>query len=199
MKNVLFLFAATLFLSAATLSKPKPFKVDVAKSTFQWTGKKVTGSHWGYVKIADGTFELEKGKVVGGMFNIDMTTIDCQDLKGGGADKLIGHFKSDDFFSVEKFPKATLKIKTVTANTSAANNFDVVADLTIKGISKEISFPATIAFDAKTKMVSAKADFNVNRTSYDIKYGSGSFFQGLGDKMIEDNFNVKVNLVAVGK
>jgi polyisoprenoid-binding protein YceI len=172
---------------------PAPFTVDVAKSTFKWTGKKVAGSHWGYVKFSDGALQIEKGILKGGSFNVDMATIDCQDTQGEWGQKLVGHLKADDFFGTDKFPKSTLVIKTATSK--GANQYDVIADLTIKGISQEIAFPATVTIDGVT--ANATANFSVNRTQYGIKYGSGNFFQNLGDKAIDDNFNVEVNLVAV--
>jgi polyisoprenoid-binding protein YceI len=177
------------------MHKPAPtnFVVDAAKSTFKWTGKKVAGTHWGYVKFSDGTLQLEKGILKGGSFNVDMTTIDCQDTQGEWGQKLVGHLKADDFFGTDKFPKSTLVIKTATSK--GANQYDVVADLTIKGVAQEITFPATVTVEGLT--ATATANFSVNRTKYGIKYGSGSFFQNLGDKAIDDNFNVEVNLVAV--
>ncbi len=193
MKKV-FIFAAfaVLALSSATLLKPTNFKLDVAKSTFKWTGKKVTGEHWGYIKFSDGTLSVEKGKVKGGTFNVDMTSIDVQDVKGDGAGKLAGHLKADDFFGSEKFPKATLVLKTVTPKTG--NNVDVKAALTIKGITNDISFPAVITV-TKTD-VKATATFKVDRTKYGIKYGSSSFFDKIGDKAIDNEFTVDVNIVA---
>jgi polyisoprenoid-binding protein YceI len=193
MKKV-FIFAAfaVLALSSATLLKPTNFKLDVAKSTFKWTGKKVTGEHWGYIKFSDGTLSVEKGKVQGGTFNVDMTSIDVQDTKGEWGAKLAGHLKADDFFGSEKFPKATLVLKTITPKTG--NNADVKAALTIKGITNEVSFPAVITV-TKTD-VKATATFKVDRTKYGIKYGSGSFFDNLGDKAIDNEFTVDVNIVA---
>jgi polyisoprenoid-binding protein YceI len=193
MKKV-FIFAAfaVLALSSATILKPTAFKVDVAKSTFKWSGKKVTGAHWGYVKFSDGTVSVEKGKVIGGTFNVDMTSIDVQDTKGEWGAKLAGHLKADDFFGSEKFPKATLVLKSITAKTG--NNYDVKAALTIKGITNEVNFPATI--DVTKTDVKAVANFKVDRTKYGIKYGSGSFFDNLGDKAIDNEFGVEINLVA---
>jgi polyisoprenoid-binding protein YceI len=187
---------AVLALTSAALLAPATYKVDAAKSTFQWTAKKMTGSHWGNVKFSGGTINVDKNAVTGGSFEMDMTSLDCQDLKGEMAGKLVGHLKSDDFFSTDKHPKATLTIKSITATLGKSGNgtHDVKADLVIKGISKEVSFPATIAMAGN--QVTATADFNINRTLYDIKFRSGSFFENLGDKAIYDDFNVKVNIVA---
>ncbi|MFM2285794.1 MAG: hypothetical protein RLZZ543_1291 [Bacteroidota bacterium] len=110
--------------------------------------------------------------------------------------KLLGHLKSDDFFSVEKNPEAQFEIVKVEAASDAAsgNNSTVTGNLTIKGIAKSITFPANITIEPA--QLTAKAEFNIDRTEWDIKYGSGKFFQDLGDKMINDEFTVKFNLTA---
>jgi polyisoprenoid-binding protein YceI len=195
MKKVLVLSVFAL-IGLMSMTKPGPtsFKLDATKSTFKWTGKKVTGSHWGYVKFSDGSLSVEKGVLKGGSFNVDMNTLDCQDLdaaSGGG--KLVGHLKADDFFGTEKFPKATLVIKSTTAKGN--NMYDVKADLTIKGSTNEVNFPATVTIAGNT--ATAVASFTVDRTKFGIKYGSGSFFDNLGDKAIDNNFTVDVNLVAM--
>ncbi|MBL7816813.1 MAG: YceI family protein [Saprospiraceae bacterium] len=193
MKKVFFFAAlAVLALSSATILKPTIFKLDASKSTFKWTGKKVSGSHWGYVKFSDGTVSVDKGKVVGGTFNVDMTSISVEDTKGEWGKKLEGHLKADDFFGVDKSPKSTLVLKTVTPK--GGNNFEVKAALTIKGITNEVTFPATITV-AKTG-VNATASFKIDRTKYGIKYGSGSFFDNLGDKAIDNDFMVEVSIAA---
>lgn len=171
-------------------------KVDAKASTFKWHAKKVTGEHMGTVGFSGGNIILENGTVKGGTIDIDMTSIDVTDLQGEWRDKLIGHLKSDDFFAVEKNTKATLVIKkaeAIKAN-KTAENYNITADLTIKGITKEVTFPAIIV--VKNGAVTANADFNIDRTKWDIRYGSKSFFEGIGDKAIDNDFNVKVRLVA---
>jgi polyisoprenoid-binding protein YceI len=190
-----FVFAAfaVLALTSATVIKPATYKIDASKSTFKWTGKKVTGQHWGYIKFTDGSITTDGANLTGGTFNVDMNSIDCQDTppeKGGG--KLVGHLKSDDFFGTEKFPTSTLTIKSATAK--GGGQFDVKADLTIKGITSEVAFPATVAMDGKT--LTAKAAFKVDRTKYGIKYGSGTFFENIGDKAISNEFEVEVDIAA---
>jgi polyisoprenoid-binding protein YceI len=179
-------------MSMTTVPTSTTFKVDAAKSSFKWTGKKLAGTHWGYVKFTDGSLQIQKGALVGGTFTVDMNTIDCQDTQGEWGQKLVGHLKSDDFFNAEKFPKSTLTIKSVAAK--GANQYDVVADLTIKGVSKDVKFTTTVTITGATAI--ATANFNIDRTEYGIRYGSGSFFDNLGDKAIDNNFNVEVNIVA---
>lgn len=203
MKKLLTLTAiAGLALSVVATSQPKKqqassYKVDTKESTFKWTGKKVTGEHWGYVQFKEGVVTVDGKNLTGGNFSVDMTTIDCQDLQGEYNGKLVGHLKSEDFFSVDKHNAASLKIKSLSPIAGAKpgeNTHNVKADLTIKGITKEVAFPAQIIV-AKDKVI-ANAEFPVDRTLYDIKYGSGSFFEGLGDKAIDNNFIVKVRVIA---
>lgn len=195
MKKLVLLLALAIVGFMSFTSKPAPttFKVDASKSTFKWTGKKVTGSHWGYIKFSEGSIMLDKGALVGGAFTVDMNSMDCQDLEAGkGAEKLLGHLKTDDFFGTEKFPKAMLTIKSATAKGN--NMYDVKADLTIKGTTSEIMFPATVAVTGGA--LTATANFNIDRTKFGIKYGSGSFFENLGDKAISNDFQVEINLAA---
>jgi polyisoprenoid-binding protein YceI len=115
-----------------------------------------------------------------------MTTINTTDLEGKGKASLDGHLKSDDFFGTEKFPTATLVIKSI--GEKAANVYSVTADLTIKGKTEPVKFELNVAG------TTASAALKVNRTKYDIKYGSGSFFSDLGDKTISDDFDLNVKL-----
>ncbi len=173
------------------------YTVDAAASTFKWHAKKVTGEHSGVATFKGGSVSLKGNVLVGAEILVDMTTIDATDLQGEWHDKLVGHLKSDDFFSTEKHTTATIKIKSATAIKGAKageNNYNVVADLTIKGITKEIKFGAFVV--VKDGQVIANADFDIDRTLYDIKYGSASFFEGIGDKAIANTFNVKVRVVA---
>ena len=162
-------------------------KVDAVKSTISWLGKKVTGQHEGTINLKEGALTFKGKNVVGGDFTVDMTSMTTTDLKAGqGKEKLDGHLKSGDFFGTEKFPTATLVFKTVTAKST--NVYSVSADLTIKGITNPVTF------DLATTANSATANVKINRTKYDIKYGSGSFFDNLGDKAIYDDFDLTVNL-----
>lgn len=163
-------------------------KVNTEKSKVEWVGKKVTGQHNGTVAVKSGEVKVEKGALAGGSFEIDMTSIEVLDLKGGSKENLTGHLKSDDFFSVEKFPGAEFAITKVDGST-------VTGNLTIKGITHPLSFPAEIKV-AKGKMEAVAKGVSVDRTHYDIRYGSGKFFQGLGDKLIDDTFTLDITLVA---
>ena len=168
------------------------FKADASKSSVAWLAKKVTGQHDGDVKLTSGTLTLDKGEVKSGTFEVGMTTMTVKDLTGEYADKLMGHLKSDDFFSVEKFPKATLVI--TEGKKEATGGYLLKGNLTIKGITKPVTFPATIT--TVGNVLTATSAITVDRTAYDIKYGSASFFDSLGDKAIDNNFLLTVKLVA---
>ena len=172
---------------------PVALKVDAKASTFNWLGKKFTGEHNGTIGVQNGSLVVNGGKLSGGEFTIDMKSIKCLDLTDAGYNaKLIGHLTSPDFFDVAKYPTATLKIKKATAKT--ATNYDITGDLTINGVTQSITFSAvvTIAKGATT----ATAKFEVDRTKFGSKYNSKSFFDTIGDKMINDNFQVDVKIVA---
>ena len=194
MKKITLSFIAIAISGVLFASAPKTesFKVDASKSSVTWLAKKVTGQHNGKVALNNGTLALSNGKISGGKFEIDMTSIECLDLQGEWKDKLIGHLKSDDFFSVEKNPKTKFEITSV--NTKD-NNTVIKVNLTIKGITKAISFPASVS--KKGDVLVAIATIRVDRTKFDIKYGSKSFIEGIGDKAIDDEFEMQVNLVAM--
>jgi len=171
--------------------------VDITESTVTWKGYKVTGSHEGTIALKSGelTYDTDGG-LTGGSIVIDMTTIACTDLKAGGAAKLEGHLKSDDFFGVANYPEANLTITNVAAK-GTPGDYKITADLTIKETTKPVKFYANIA-DKDGKRV-ATADLKIDRTEYDVRYGSGSFFDNLGDKTIYDEFDISVQLVSAAE
>lgn len=195
-KNILKLVAAftVLVASFAFVSSASTFKADVKSSNLVWEGKKITGSgHTGNIKLKSGSFVMDGVNLTSGEFVIDMNSMTCTDLKDKEYNgKLIDHLKSDDFFSVAKFSEA--KIKITSATHKGKNKYDVKADLTIKGITHPIEFPADIVVTG-TK-ATATALVTVDRSKFDVQYGSGSFFEGLGDNLIEDNFTIALSLIA---
>lgn len=173
--------------------KKTTLSVNVAESKVVWLGKKVTGEHTGTIGIAQGNLEFSKDQLSGGTFEIDMKSIANTDIEDQEySKKLEGHLKSDDFFGVEKFPKSTLVIKKV--KLEAGNKYHVKGEITIKGITNAIEFPVEVIV-AGSK-ATASATITIDRSKFEVKYGSGSFFDDLGDKMIYDEFTLEVTLVA---
>lgn len=165
--------------------------VDVKASTLTWTGYKVTGQHTGNVKIKSGDLIFSGDVVTGGSFVIDVTSITCTDLDAEYGGKLVGHLKSDDFFGADKYPTASLKI--TRAIPQGDGSYKILADLTIKGKTNPTKFVAKVAKEGNKQV--ATAEIKVDRSEYDIRYGSGSFFDNLGDKTIYDEFDLNVRLV----
>jgi len=195
MKKTLFtiaLLTAGFVGFASNGKKAEAYKVDVNKSTVAWTAKKVTGQHNGVVTLSSGNLNVSGDQITGGNFVVDMNSIACLDLQGEWKDKLIGHLKSDDFFSVANNPTSKLEISKVRYEGDRAI---IDGTLMIKGIAKPISFPASVS--KKGNVMVAVATVKIDRTKYDIKYGSKSFFESIGDKAIDDEFELQVNLVAV--
>lgn len=179
--------------AVANTKKATTYQVDKSQSKLNWTGKKVTGQHSGTINVADGKLDIENNVLKGGNFSLDTRSIAVTDIKdAGGNAKLVGHLKSEDFFGVEKYPSANFVITKVTP--TGSGKYDVTGNLTIKGITNPITFPATVTVAGNK--VSAKADIKVDRTKYNIRYGSKSFFEGIGDKAIYDEFDLAVELVA---
>jgi len=187
------LIMASSFISKNNKATATTYQVDLVQSTLKWIGKKVTGEHTGNVKISSGSLTVNNNSITAGAFDIDLSSITSTDVTDPASNaKLIGHLKSDDFFSVTKFPKASFVISTV--KLKEKDQYDITGNLTIKGITKPITFPASIKIDANT--VSATAKITVDRTKYDIKFRSTSFFSDLGDKAIDNDFILDLKLIA---
>ncbi len=187
-KLIVLAFAA---ISALAFKNITSFQVDSAASKVIWTASKVTGTHTGNVQIKSGELKMDGGKLTGGSFDIDMTSITCTDLEGEWRDKLVGHLKSPDFFGTEKFPTSRLVIsRSIPIDTKG--NYKVIGNITIKGITKEIRFNAKVSEAGGKPLATAK--ITLDRTDFDVRYGSGSFFDGLGDKTIYDEFDLQVSL-----
>ncbi|MFD2892703.1 YceI family protein [Flavobacterium chuncheonense] len=186
MKTMKSFAVAVIALVSFTTFAQTTKKVNTTESKVEWVGKKVTGQHSGTISLAEGALVFKGKKLAGGTFTVDMTSINTTDLQGEMKGKLDGHLKSDDFFGVEKFPTANLVFKTLT--NKGNDVYTVNADLTIKGKTNPISF------DMKVNGSTATTKLMVDRAKYDIRYGSGSFFDNLGDKTIYDEFELDVTL-----
>jgi polyisoprenoid-binding protein YceI len=166
------------------------YKVDAAKSSVDWKGYKVTGEHEGILSLASGMINMDGDKITGGEFTIDMTSLTVTGLDAKMQGKLEGHLKSADFFGVEAHPTATLVITKVK---SKGGVFIVTGDLTIKKITHPVEFETVIK--ENNGVMTATSKIIVDRSKYDVRYGSSSFFDNLGDKAIYDNFDLNIELV----
>ena len=198
-KKILILILSVISLTSFTiLTHQDHVKVNTETSTVKWTGSKVTSSHEGDIKIKSGKLILDHGRLVGGEFEMDMTTIVNTDIENQESrNNLEGHLKSKDFFGVENHPTAELKITKVDALKIVdqnGNNYAVVADLTIKGITHPIIFNANVKIKGAAFLAIAK--IKIDRTKWGVEYNSGNFFKDLGDKLILDEIEFDVFLLS---
>lgn len=159
--------------------------INTQQSTVNWTGKKIAGTHKGQIQPKDGFLEFEDGKLKGGEVIMDMTTIEVTDLSGESKGQLEGHLNSDDFFGVQDHPTSKLIMSEINQKNGA---YSVTGDLTVKGTTHPVTFEITVNDD------SAHSKVKIDRTKYGIRYGSGSFFDNLGDNTIRNNFELEVDL-----
>ena len=182
--------AAVILMAVVTFSfttiEGEKKEIKTENSTVTWKGYKVTGSHYGTVALQSGHLVFDEGKLTGGEFVVDMTTIVTDDLEGEYKGKLEGHLKSDDFFGVEKHPTAKLVFTKV--KSTGKNSYEVTGDLSVKGKSAPVTFEMSIYGNKAT------ANVKIDRTIYDIRYGSTAFFDDLKDKAIYDEFDLVTDL-----
>jgi len=182
-----FVFLALSAMAFFNLNAQQKLTADAGKTKLEWLGEKVTGKHEGTINLQSGWLSWKDNKIESGEFVIDMNTITSND----NLDKLVGHLKSDDFFGVGKFPTANLVI---TGSTSfEKGTATVTGTLTIKGVTNPVEFKA--AYQKKDDGNWFFANIVIDRTKYNVRYGSGSFFDNLGDKTIYDEFKLKVSLL----
>jgi len=186
LKSVLSMATVSLLMVSfnATAQDKKVIKTEA--STVTWKGYKVTGAHEGTIDLKSGSLDITEDKLTGGEFVINMGSLISTDLEGESKGKLEGHLKSDDFFGVEKFPTAKLVFKTVKA--TGKNSYEVVGDITIKGKTEAVTLDVSV-YGSK-----ANAALKIDRTKFDVRYGSASFFDDLKDKAIYDDFDLIVDL-----
>jgi hypothetical protein len=196
MKNILLSIVLSVFTLIAMGTNPHTdhVKVNTDNSTVKWKGSKIADGHEGLIKIQKGVLMIEHGKLVGGQFGIDMTSIVNTDQEGKWKENLEEHLKSEDFFNVKKFPIAIINITKVLPIETEEGNYLIMADLTIKGITHAITFQANITIKGLHFLATAK--IKIDRTKWDIKYKSGNFFKDLGDKLILDEIEFDVYLVS---
>lgn len=186
MKKTIVFFIATSLMALNAASQDK-LSADTDLTKLLWLGEKVTGQHTGTIKLKSGWLNWQGSKIVSGEFIIDMTTLKDDESNA----RLEGHLKSEDFFGVEKYPVAKLIIKGSTPFDKGTGVIN--GTLTIKENTNPVEFKATM--QKKDDGVWFYANIVVDRTKYDVRYGSGSFFENLGDKTIYDEFKLKVSLL----
>ena len=166
------------------------YNIENTQSQITWTGREVsTSSHYGTLDFVSGNFEISNGAIVNGEFIVDMTSINNQDMEGDSKARLEGHLKSDDFFSVESYPTAAISINS--SELISDGKWNVSADLSIKGFTHPVNF----------EMISSEDGWSANlvfdRSKYDVRFRSGSFFENLGDKLIYDDIELSINLTTL--
>ena len=195
MKKILFLITLSIFTFSAIATKPHTdhVRVDIHKSTVKWKGSKITEGHEGFIQIQKGVLMIEHGTLVGGQISFNMKTITNSDIESEKYKAMLeGHLKSDDFFDVDKYPLSTISITKATK--TEGNNYSIVADLSIKGITHSITFDAEV--NIRKIAFFAKATIKIDRTKWDIVYNSGNFFKDLGDKLILDEIEFDIYLLS---
>ena len=163
--------------------------LDINSSKIRWYGEQITGKkHFGDLKFSEGNVESKDGIVTSGTFTVDMTSLTVEDLSGGGKKRLEGHLRSDDFFGVTNYPKAELKISQ--NGKLKGDSQTLEADLTIKGVTHPVTFTMKLISENN-----ATATLVFDRSKYNVRHRSGSFFDGLGDRLILDEIELEVTLV----
>ena len=186
-----------LLISIFSLPGLASTPIDTQKSKVFWLGTKVTGQHDGSIGMKKGEVTIEDNKIVGGRFIFDMTTIQVLDIKEAKWNKkLEQHLKNDDFFGVQYYPVSVFEFSDATPIKKAQKgepNYRFKGDLTIKGITHALEFDALV--DLKKSKAHASGEIIVDRAKYDIRYKSGTFFEGLGDKAIHDEFTISFDVM----
>lgn len=191
------LLATVLALSTQAFAQTKEqttqYKVDTEKTKVEWIGKKVSGQHNGTVKVKNGNLVFKASELTGGEIVVDLNSMTVTDLTDKEtAAKFLGHMKSADFFDTAKYPEAKLTVK---STKKTDKGLEVTGDLTMIGQTRPVTFTVT-DWKWTDKLVTGKAAVLVDRTKWGLRYGSGQFFKGLGDKMIYDEFTLNIDLTA---
>jgi polyisoprenoid-binding protein YceI len=189
MKAKNYLLTIAMMVSGSVLFA-QTMEVDTKKSSIGWHGSKIGGEHDGFIQLQSGSFEMEGDQIVAGNFVVDMATITNTDLKDEGRNqRLVGHLKSDDFFGVETYPTATFKV--VQSSEFTNGKATLTGDITIKDKTERISF------DVMKTGKEYSATVELDRSKFDVRYGSKSFFDNLGDNVIHDIFTLRIKLVVI--
>jgi polyisoprenoid-binding protein YceI len=173
-------------------NEEKTHTIDLNKSKLRWVAKKLTGSHWGSIRLKSGIVKINNNLPIAGEFIVDMKTIEVMDTNESiWGKKLQSHLHSKDFFDTENYPEAKLSIKKVTMRNG---KFIIDADLSIKSIMHPIEFVCEIFQSGD--LASARGKMEIDRTLYDVTYRSARYFPNIGDRMIYDIFTVDFEIDA---
>jgi len=178
------------FLSLTCLFGFSQNELSLEESFLKWTGTQLSGkSHYGTLSFKSAGLKFSDNRLVGGSFVVDMTSLSVDDLTGKGKKSLEGHLKSDDFFSVSDFSVSELKINSV--EKVSEHEYSATGNLTIKGYTHE----AKVTFFIKKGSNNMTAKLVFDRSKYNVRYGSGSFFEKLGDNLILDDIELEATLI----
>ncbi len=184
---------AALFTISSFGAFAQTYNVDPAQTKITYVGKKVTGEHTGHLKAKSGKITVKGDEITGGEVVVDMNSLTSTDITDPEYNaKFIGHMKSEDFFNTPKYPEAKLVIK---SSKKSDKGLEVKGDMTILGQTKPVSFVVTDIKKTDSSF-SGKSNLTLDRTLWGIKYGSTSFFKSLGDKAINNEFNLTIELAA---
>jgi polyisoprenoid-binding protein YceI/rhodanese-related sulfurtransferase len=173
-------------------------EIDTAKSQVLWTGRNINGGHTGTLRLKSGWLDVTPPHAAGGEMTLDMDSIANADIQDTALSRiLVAHLKSDDFFDTARYPIATFHLRHVTLNPHARPgniNADIDGALTLKGVTGDLGFPALIEV-LPGGAISAEAHFDIDRTRWNVIYGSGKFYEGLGQHLVHDNISLSLHIV----
>ena len=193
-KIILAILVVSFTAFSFTIIKKTNYKANIESSKINWKGFKPTGSHYGTINLTDGNFIVNNDKIVGGEFTINMNSIIDLDMPADNEynAKLVGHLKSEDFFDVAKFPNGSFNIKEVGENDGKTV---IKGELTLKGITHPVYFLADVKID-NGQLTFKSETFKVDRSKWNIRYKSKSFFDDLKDKFIDDDMEISIHVIA---
>jgi polyisoprenoid-binding protein YceI len=193
-KIILAILVVSFTAFSFTIIKKTNYKANIESSKINWKGFKPTGSHYGTINLADGNFIVNNDKIVGGEFTINMNSIIDLDMPADNEynAKLVGHLKSEDFFDVAKFPNGSFNIKEVENKDGKSI---IKGELTLKGITHPVSFLADVKIE-NGQLTFKSETFKIDRSKWNIRYKSKSFFDDLKDKFIDDEMEISIDVIA---